>query len=76
MTLQFCVVDGRASSRTSWNKSVTIGGTTYVCCDFHSDAAMKDAASRIAAGTANSISASSPVPSSRNHSINLHDSGG
>jgi hypothetical protein len=76
MAQQFCVVDGRASTRSSWNKQITIGATTYVACDFHSDSAMKDAASMIAGGTANSVSPSSPVPSSRNHSKNVHDMGG
>lgn len=76
MAIQFCVVDGRASARGSWNKTITIGGTTYVACDFHSDAAIKDAANRIAGGTAISVSPSAPVPNSRNHSSNVHDMGG
>jgi len=76
MAGQFCVVDGRFSLRGSWNKQITIGSTTYVACDFHSDAAMKDAANACAAGTANSISPSSPVPTSKNHSKSLHESAG
>lgn len=75
MANQNCVVDGRVSNRT-WNKSITIGATTYVACDFHSDAAMKDAANAIAAGTANSISPSAPVCFSRNWSKNLHEGAG
>lgn len=35
MAVQFCVVCGRGSSRSSWNYSVTIGPNTYVACDFH-----------------------------------------
>jgi hypothetical protein len=31
-----CVVCGRISSRPSWNNTVTVGGNTYVACDFHS----------------------------------------
>jgi hypothetical protein len=75
MAQQFCVVDGRASTRSSWNKQMTIGATTYVACDFHTDAIMKDAANQIAAGTANSISPSSSVPMSRNHNKTIHESG-
>lgn len=75
MAIQNCVVDGRASNRT-WNKTITLGATTYVACDFHSDAAIKDAANAIASGTANSISPNSPVVSSRNYSKNLHEGAG
>lgn len=75
MSIQFCVVDGRAGNRT-WNKTITLGATTYVACDFHSDAAIKDAANAIAAGTANSISPSAPVCFSRNYSKNLHEGAG
>lgn len=71
--MAYCVVEGRFSTRSSWNKQIVIGGVTYVACDFHSDAAMKDAANNCAAGIAPSISPSSPVPMSKNHSKNLHE---
>ena len=35
MAVQYCIVCGRGSDRT-WNQTVTVGGTTYVGCDFHS----------------------------------------
>jgi len=69
MAGQFCVCCGNFSLRGSWNKSVFVSGTTYVACDWHSDAAMKDAANAVAGGTANSISPSAPVPSSKNHKL-------
>jgi hypothetical protein len=38
MALQFCPVCGRASQRASWSKTGNVNGTSYVACDFHSDA--------------------------------------
>ena len=35
MAVQYCVICGRGSDR-SWNNQLTVGATTYVCCDFHS----------------------------------------
>lgn len=71
-----CVVDGRFSTRSSWNKQYTTGGTTYLACDFHSDAAIISAAQMCNTGTANSISPSSPVPTSKNPSKNIHEAAG
>lgn len=67
MAVQFCVVDGRASTRSVWNKSGSVNGNAYVACDFHSQNAIESAVLNLAAGTAPSVSPSSPVPSSRNH---------
>lgn len=71
MAVQFCVVDGRASTRASWNKSGSVNGNVYVACDFHSLNAIESAVLNLAAGAARSISPSSSVPSSRNHNITL-----
>lgn len=72
----FCIVDGRYSTRTSWNKQYTIGGTTYVACDWHSDAAIVNSAQACNTGTAPSTSPSSPVPSSKNNNKTIHEAAG
>jgi hypothetical protein len=34
--MNYCVVCGRGSLRSSWNNQIIVGATTYVACDFHS----------------------------------------
>jgi hypothetical protein len=38
MSLQFCAVCSRGSTRPLWNKTGNVNGISYVACDFHSQA--------------------------------------
>lgn len=65
MAVQFCVVDGRASSRASWANSGSVNGISYVACDFHSINAIQQAVMKSGVGQG--------VPTQDNLNKNNHE---